>query len=169
MPLHTHTHVTHDALLQTPHYMHYAYAHTPHNAICTLHRTHVNHTPHTHLTYTNTPYTHTYTYKHAHTHTPHTSHKHTHHTHPHTSHTHIHTTHLICTQTSHTYTPHTHTHTHTHSPWSAVLRHSGTLGTPQSPVHRRKDLSCGFPRQKQAAGQLQLCKQVRKHSPWASF
>ena len=97
MLLHTHTHVTHDALLQTPHYMHYAYAHTPHTAICTLHRTHVNHTPHTHLAYTNTPYTHTYTYKHAHTHTPHTSHKHTHHTPTHThTHTHTHTLPLVC-------------------------------------------------------------------------
>ena len=56
----------------------------------------------------------------------------------HTNIIHIHTTH-----TSYIHiTPHT--HTHTQSPWSAILRHSGTLGTLQSPIHRRKDLSCGL-------------------------
>ena len=63
----------------------------------------------------------------------HITHLHTHHTHT------LHTTHI----TPHT-PAHTHTRTRAHSPWSAFVRRSGTLGTPQSPVHRKKDLSCGL-------------------------
>ena len=98
-----------------------------------------HHTPHTvHVHTSHTPHINTHTIHHTHIHYTHT---HTHHTpHMHTNITHIHTTH-----TSYIHiTPHTHTHTHTQSPWSAILRHSGTLGTLQSPIHRRKDLSCGL-------------------------
>ena len=96
-----------------------------------------HHTPHTvHVHTSHTPHINTHTIHHTHIHYTHT---HTHHTpHMHTNITHIHTTH-----TSYIHiTPHT--HTHTQSPWSAILRHSGTLGTLQSPIHRRKDLSCGL-------------------------
>ena len=189
---HLHTHITHNTPAHTPHTHITCNIHITRNTC-----THITHTLHITHTCTHTHYTsHMLHITHLHTHHTHitcNTHLYTHitpHTPAHTLHiTHIadntpaYTPHTYITHNTH-YTSHTCTHTHTHAhtlPLVCICKALGNLRDP--PVTRPQEKGpqlwpeC-FPdnrllvwgsRPAHEQSQLQLCKQVRKRSPPASF